>query len=274
MDLHTLWDTVSAWLLNTGVRVVISLVVLLVTFRLITLLSRWLTRRVEKHHADKTVFGALIHIGGIILKCVVVVCLVSYLGIDTSGITALVTSLGVCIGLAVNGALSNLAGGVLLLITRPFRVDDYIEACGYDGVVEDIRLTTTRIRTWDNKVVYIPNGTLSTSVIVNHYEKDIRRAEYVLTFAHKIDFPTIKALLLDHVKAHPYALTDPAPVVRINGQADGKLSVQICVWSKTEHLWDIYYDLHASIHALLLEHDITLAAPKLDVNVTDASKQS
>ncbi len=273
MDWNTFWDTVSGWLLSTGVRIVISIIILLVSFRLITLLSRWLTRRVQKHHVDKTVFGALIHIGGIGLKCVVVVCLVGYLGIDTSGLTALVTSIGVCIGLAVNGALSNLAGGVLLLVTRPFRVDDHIEACGYEGIVEDIRLTNTRIHTWDNKVVYIPNGTLSTSVIVNYSEKDIRRVDFSFAFSHKTDIPALKEILLAHISAHQHALAAPAPIVRISGQADGKVSLQVCVWSKTEYYWDVYFDLHASIHALFMEHDITLAAPKLDVNVTDEPKE-
>ena len=273
MDWNTFWDTVSGWLLSTGVRIVISIIILLVSFRLITLLSRWLTRRMQKHHVDKTVFGALIHIGGIGLKCVVVVCLVGYLGIDTSGLTALVTSIGVCIGLAVNGALSNLAGGVLLLVTRPFRVDDHIEACSYEGIVEDIRLTNTRIHTWDNKVVYIPNGTLSTSVIVNYSEKDIRRVDFSFEFSHKTDIPALKEMLLAHISAHQYALASPAPVVRISGQADGKVSLQVCVWSKTEYYWDVYFDLHASIHALFMEHDITLAAPKLDVNVTGEPKE-
>ena len=99
-------------------------------------------------------------------KAIVVVAMIGYVGIDTSGLTALIASLGVCVGLAVNGALSNLAGGVLILITRPFRIDDFIEAQGYSGTVEDIHITNTKICTPDNKIVYIPNGALSSGSIM------------------------------------------------------------------------------------------------------------
>ena len=111
-----------------------------------------------------------------------------YLGIDTSGLTALVTSLGVCAGLAVNGALSNLAGGVLIIFTRPFKVDDYIETDGYSGTVEDIHITYTRLCTPDNKVVYVPNGTLSTSTIINYSEKETRRVDFKFSIS-KLTFP-------------------------------------------------------------------------------------
>ncbi len=271
MDWNTFWNTVTGWLASTGIRIVISLVILLISFRLITLFGRWLTRRVQKRHVDKTIFGTLIYVGQIVLKCVVIMCLIGYLGIDTSGLTALVTSIGVCIGLAVNGALSNVAGGVLLLTTRPFRVDDHIEACGYEGVVEDIRLVNTRVRTWDNKVVYIPNGTLSTSVIVNYTEKDIRRVDLSFDFDQETDIPQLRDLLLQHISAHKYALTDPAPVVRISDQTAGKISLQVCVWTKTDYYWDVYFDLRRTTHDLFQEKGIRLSAPRLDVTVDKES---
>jgi small conductance mechanosensitive channel len=272
--LNNILNHLISWATDVGIKLLIALAVMLITFKCINFISTRIEKSGEKHRADKTIMRTVAHIFKIAMKLIVAVCLVSYVGIDTSGFAALIASLGVCIGLAVNGALSNLAGGVLLLVTRPFRVDDHIEACGYEGIVEDIRLTNTRIHTWDNKVVYIPNGTLSTSVIVNYSEKDIRRVDFSFEFSQKTDIPALKELLLAHISAHQYALASPAPVVRISGQADGKVSLQVCVWSKTEYYWDVYFDLHTSIHALFMEHDITLAAPKLDVNVTDPSKEN
>ena len=131
MDWNALWNTILQWATTTGVKIVVALLVWFLSFRIINILGRKIEKRSEKKKADKTIVKTLIYIFKIVLKIVVIICLVGYLGIDTSGLTALVASLGVCIGLAVNGALSNLAGGVLILLTRPFKIDDYIEAQGY-----------------------------------------------------------------------------------------------------------------------------------------------
>ena len=136
-------ETLLSWCLNTGVKILIALVLLIVSFRIINLVSRRIekgTKLTGKH--DKTIVKALSYIGKVGAKIIVVICLVAYLGIDTSGLTALVTSLGVCAGLAVNGALSNLAGGVIIIFTRPFKLDDYIEVegCEIAGTVEDIQI--------------------------------------------------------------------------------------------------------------------------------------
>lgn len=138
----------------------------------------------ENKKIDKTIYKTVSYVVKVGLKVLVVLGLISYVGIDTSAITALIASLGVGIGLAINGTLSNFAGGVLILITRPFKNDDYIQACGYEGTVEDIRICHTRLRTTDNKVVYLPNGKLSTSEVVNFSEKIC--AEWTSNFQYPI----------------------------------------------------------------------------------------
>ena len=184
MDWNQTLQALQTWLTTEGIKLLVAVLLLIVSFKLIN----WLAKRVElasekklnDRRLDKTVCRTLAYVTKIGLKILVCVCLVGYLGVDTSGLTALIASLGVSIGLAINGTLSNLAGGVLLLVTRPFRDDDYIAACGYEGTVEDIFICNTKIRTIDNKVVYIPNGKLSTSEVVNFTEKDTRRVD--LTF--------------------------------------------------------------------------------------------
>jgi len=134
-------DTVISWCLDTGIKILIALLLLFISFRVINVVSRKLERKFKQNEKfDKTIVKVLSYIGKIGAKAIVIICLIGYLGIDTSGLTALVTSLGVCAGLAVNGALSNLAGGVLIIFTRPFKVDDYIEVegSGISGTVEDI----------------------------------------------------------------------------------------------------------------------------------------
>lgn len=178
MTWDEVWSAIVNWALNTGLKIVIAIVLMIVSFKLINYLARVIQKKAEKSPKyDKTLCDTLSYAGKIILKVLVVLCLIGYLGIDTGGITALIASLGVGVGLAVNGTLSNLAGGVLLVVTRPFRIDDFIEACGYSGTVESIHICTTRLCTPDNKVVLLPNGVLSTSTIVNYSQKDCRRVD-------------------------------------------------------------------------------------------------
>ena len=192
MDWQQIWETIQGWLTTTGVRILVALLVLIIAFPLINGISK----KIEKHgkkleetkHVDKTVYRTLSYVAKIALKILVVLSLVAYLGIDTSAITALVASLGVGVGLAVNGTLSNFAGGMMLLFTRPFKDGDYIAANGYEGTVEDIFICNTKIRTNDNKIVYLPNGKLSTSEIVNYTEKDTRRVDLTYSISYADDF--------------------------------------------------------------------------------------
>ncbi|MBQ2714363.1 MAG: mechanosensitive ion channel [Clostridia bacterium] len=269
MDWEKLWQTVLGWLKTDGVKIVIALLILLVSFRVITLIARRIEKRAlnGKRHFDKTLTKTLLYLFKIVLKILVVVCLIGYLGIDTSGLTALIASLGVCVGLAVNGALSNLAGGVLLIITRPFKVDDYIEACGYSGTVEDIRITQTRLRTPDNKVVYVPNGSLSTSTIVNYSEKDLRRVDFTFSIAYSNDFEKAKSIILDIAKAHELVLTDPEPFVRVSEHGASSINIVARVWVKSADYWTVNFDMLESIKKAFDEQGIEIPYNQLDVHL-------
>ena len=186
--LEKILDAVISWVTTSGLRLIIALLVLFISFKLINFFSKKILSAMENKKVDKTISKTIAYVFKIGLKCLVAICLVGFVGIDTSGITALITSLGVCAGLAVNGALSNLAGGVLLIITRPFKVDDFIEAQGYSGTVEDIHIISTKIITPDNKVIYIPNGALSSGNIVNYSEKDTRRVDHTFSISYSNDF--------------------------------------------------------------------------------------
>ena len=201
------------------------------------------------------------------LKVLVVVALIAYLGIDTSGITALVASLGVGVGLAVNGTLSNFAGGMLLLITRPFKDDDYIAACGYEGTVEDILICNTKLRTPDNKVVYLPNGKLSTSEIVNYSEKDLRRVDLTFCISYDNDFEKAKSIINEVAAKEPLILSDPAGTVRLSKHGDSSLEICSKFWCKTANYWDVYFNLTEAVKKAFDENGIEIPFNQLDVHV-------
>lgn len=261
-------STVTNWLTSTGIKVLISVIILIISFKLANFLFRKLAKKLDKNEkADKTLTKTLVHAGLIIVKVLIVVAIIGYLGIDTSGISALIASLGVCVGLAVNGTLSNLAGGVMLLLTRPFRVDDYIEACGYAGVVEEIGIVATKVCTLDNKVVYIPNGTLSTSSIVNYSVKDLRRVDLVFSVAYENDFDQAKQIILDKCNKHELVLKNPEPFVRVSGHGESSIEITTRAWTKNADYWTVYFDLVESVKKAFDANGIQIPYKQVDVHV-------
>ncbi len=262
--LETLWN----WAKTTGVKILIAIVVLIVSFFIIKVVTNRIKKRMQKNKkVDKTISKTLLRCGNILAKILVVVALVSYLGIDTSGVTALITSLGVCVGLAVNGALSNLAGGFLILITRPFKIDDFIEAEGYSGTVIDIRITDTKIRTPDNKIVYLPNGKLSAAEIVNYSEEATRRVDITFGISYDNDFEKAKSILMDLSNQHAKVLKDPAPSVRMSEQGDSSINLTLKVWVLNGDYWDVKFDLLEAAKKAFDENYIEIPYNQLDVHI-------
>ncbi len=269
MDWQKLLDTVANWVTSTGIKIVIALLILLISFRVITVLTRKLEKKIlnGKKKMDKTLTVTLLYVLRVLLKILVVICLIGYLGIDTSGITALITSLGVCVGLAVNGALANLAGGVMLLITRPFKVDDYIETQGYSGTVEDIHIINTRLRTPDNKIIYIPNGTLSAGTIINYSEKELRRLDFTFSIGYGDDFEKAKRIVEDILTAHELTLKDPAIFVRVSEHGASSINIAARAWVKNGDYWTVHFDVLESVKKAFDENGIEIPFNQLDVHV-------
>ncbi len=267
MDWQAVINSVVNWATSTGVKVVIALALLFISFKVINRLAKRFTKRFEKRNVDKTIARTIVYVFKLGMKITVAICLVGYVGIETSGITALVTSFGVCVGLAVNGALSNLAGGVMIIITRPFKIDDYIEALGHSGTVEEIRITQTKLRTPDNKVVYIPNGTLSSSEIVNYSEKDVRRLDNTFSIAYNCDFEKAKGIITKICLEHELVLKDPAPFVRVSKHGSSSIDIVTRVWTKSEDYWTVNFDLLEKVKTEFDANGIEIPFEQLDVNI-------
>lgn len=272
MDWQQVWQTVQNWLTTTGIRVVISIVIMIVSFSLINWFSKKIAKRADKKvesnkKIDKTIYRTLSYVAKVGLKVLVVIALIGYVGIDTSAITALIASLGVGVGLAINGTLSNFAGGILILITRPFKDDDYIDACGYSGTVEDIRICHTKLRTTDNKVVYLPNGKLSTSEIVNYTEKDLRRVDLTFSISYSDDFEKAKKVIEEVWNQNELILKDPAPSVRVSAQSASSIDLTAKVWCKNEDYWTVNFDMLEQVKTAFDQNGIQIPFNQLDVHI-------
>ena len=260
-------DKVLEWTASSGIRLLIALILLLITFKIINKIGRKIEKKGENGKFDKTLSKTFAYIFKLGMKILVTICLVGFVGIDTSGLTALVASVGVCVGLALNGALSNLAGGVLIIITRPFKVDDFIEAQGVSGTVEDIHITCTRVRTPDNKVVYIPNGALSSGTIVNYNEKETRRVDFTFSIAYSNDFEKAKNIVMGICENHELALKDPAPMVRVSEHGASSINLTARVWVKSEDYWTVHFDVIEAVKTAFDKEGIEIPFNQLDVHV-------
>ena len=265
--LDTLLNNIINWSLTAGVRIIIGLLLLFISFKFVNAVARKINKTGEKGKLDKTLARTFAYVFGISMKCLVVICFIGFIGIDTSGLAALVVSLGACVGLALNGALSNLAGGILIIITRPFRVDDFIEVQGYSGTVEDIHITTTKIRTGDNKIVYIPNGPLSSGTIVNYSVKDTRRVDFTFSIGYKDDFDKAKLIVMDICKSHRLVLDNPAPMVRVSSHGESSIKLVTRVWVKTEDYWTVNFDILEAVKSAFDKEGIEIPFNQLDVHV-------
>ena len=261
-------ETILEWITGTGIKIVIAIVILIVSFALINKIGKKIRKNLEaKKKLDKTLVRTLSQFAMIALKILVVVALIGYLGIETSGISAVIASLGVCVGLAVNGTLSNLAGGVMLLIVRPFNIGNYISAQGQSGTVENIGICFTKILTVDNKSVYLPNSNLSTGVIENYSEQNLRRVDLEYSVAGN-DPEKVKALLLDVCSKEALVLSEPSPFARVSDYGAGngvKVTLRACC--NSANLWDTFFNLQEGVQKAFEANDIIIPFNQLDVHV-------
>ncbi len=267
-----LWTKIKGWLTSdliwtTIFKVVIALILLFVSFKIINIVTRRIEKRALKKDADKTLTKTLMYVLRIVLKIVILICMVGFVGINTSGLTALITSLGVCAGLAVNGALSNIAGGVLIIFTRPFKVDDYIEAQGYSGTVEEIKMTTTKIITPDNKVVYLPNGALSSGTIINYSEKDFRRVDFTFSIGYSSDFYKAKSIIENILNSHELVLKNPPILVRMGNHAESSINITVQAWTRKENYWTVTFDVKEAVKKEFDLNGIEIPFNQLDVHI-------
>ena len=261
-------NTVINWATTAGVKLLIALIIMFIAFKIINFVAKKFTKKFESNEKyDKTLTKTLIYIGKVVLKILVVVCLIGYVGIETGGISALIASVGVAAGLAINGTLANLAGGIMILVTRPFKIDDYIVAQGVEGVVEDIKICYTKLATLDNKTIYLPNGALSTGTIENYSEKDLRRVDFDFSVAGN-DPVKVRDILLDVCEKEELVLKTPAPFARISDYGTGNgVKITMRAWCNSAEYWDAYFNLLDDVKDAFEANNIIIPFNQLDVHI-------
>ena len=240
-------EKIKEMLTTAGGSIVLAIAVAVIGFILIKYIMKLLHKVKSIEKLDQTVARFVLNFIKWVLYVMLIIAVISILGVPMAQVIAVLASAGVAIGLALQGALSNLAGGIMLMVMRPFNVVNYIEAGGAEGVVQSINLFYTVLLTIDNKKVTVPNGNLMNSNVINYTAENKRRVDLVFACAKSEKPAEIQQCILDAVATSKFALTDPAPFANISGGTNEAMEFTVRVWCETEHYWDLYFELNQII---------------------------
>ncbi len=254
--------------LNLGLRILLTVIVFFVGTQLIKLVRKIVKKSLTRAKADVGVVQFLDSLIKAVLYVVLVFMIAANFGVDAASIVALLGSVGVAIGLALQGSLSNLAGGVLILLLKPFRVGDYIKEDnkGNEGTVTEIQLFYTKLKTVDNRIVVLPNGTLANTSMTNVTEASTRRVDITVGISYDADIKKAKELLLDMLHKDEGTLKDQDMVVYVDALADSSVNLGLRCWVKKEDFWDVKWRLTENTKYILDEAGISIPYPQLDVH--------
>ena len=267
MDFTQLLNSLAGELVWIAVKIMAAVAVWVI--------GRWVIRRImkfarntfERREVEPSLRTFLDSMIRFILSTLLVLTVIQMLGVNMTTIVALFASATLAIGMALSGTFQNFAGGVMILLLKPYRVGDYITAQGQSGYVTQIKLFSTQILTTDHQTIYIPNSTISTSIIDNYSEAPMRRVEITVDVAYGTDIDKTREVILGLCSTDGRVASDPAPVVYLSGLADSSVKVMLRVWVANAHYWDVLFDLNERIYKALPAHGIEFPFPQLDVNI-------
>ncbi|MDE6275552.1 MAG: mechanosensitive ion channel [Clostridia bacterium] len=267
LDFAQLLTTVGNWLVTEGLKIVLAIVVFAVYCAIIKAICKRIDKKLQKRNVDLTLRKISVPWLKRILILLGFVCVLTYLGIETSAIAAAITSIGLTIGLALQGSLANFAGGVIIVVMRPYKIGDFIECNGQSGTVEDIKLFYTYLRTGDNKVIVIPNGVAGNSIVTNYNVKDTRRNDILFSISYDCDFEKAKSLIKECMDKNELILQDPAPFINIKEHADNAIVILARYFTKSEDFWSAHWYMMEAVKKSFDENGVTIPYPQIDVHI-------
>ena len=274
-DLATIeWDIVLQQMIDSAVEFTFSLIIAGLVFVIgkfiINKIHNVIGRIMDKQNADKSLRTFILSLTKITMMFLLIIIVIGILGIETSSFLALFASAGVAIGMALSGTLQNFAGGVLILLLKPYKVGDFIEAQGYSGTVKEIQIFHTVINTGDNKSILIPNGALSTGSINNASREDIRRVDWTVSISYGDNIDTARKAILDMLSQDNRVITLPekTPVVLLGNLNSSSIDLTVRAWVNSGDYWGLYHDINERIYNELPKHGLNFPYPHVEVVVS------
>ena len=244
-----------------GLKVLAAIAIWVIGSLVIKMILKGARKVMNKNNYDESLKKFLLNLLNWIFKIVLIITILGTVGVETTSFAAILASVGLAIGLALQGSLGNFAGGVLIMIFKPIKIGDLIEAQGEIGVVKEIEIFTTKLTGLSNKEIIIPNGSLSNGTIINYTTEGTRRVDLTIGVSYDADIKKTKDVLMQVLMAHPKVLKSPEPTVNVSELADSSVNFAVRPWCTTEHYWDVYFDITENVKEALDTAGIEIPYP-------------
>lgn len=253
--------------IDVGQRLIGAVLIYVIGRFIIKQLNKLLSKLLERRKLEVSVQTFLKSLTSLLLNLILAFAIVAKLGVETTSFAAVLASAGVAIGMALSGNLANFAGGLIILVFKPFKVGDYIDAqSGVSGTVQEIQIFHTILRMVDNRIIYVPNGSLSSNAITNYNKQETRRAEWVFGVEYGEDYEKVKSVLERLIEADPRILKDPAPFIGLSSLSASSVDIKVRAWAKTSDYWDVVFDFNKTVYATFNKEGIGFPFPQLTVH--------
>ena len=253
--------------ISVGSKILLAIVVFLVGRWIVRRLNKLLAKILEKRHVEASLSTFVKSLVNITLTLLLIIVVIGVLGIETSSFIALFASAGVAIGMALSGTLQNFAGGVMILLFKPFKVGDTIEAQGQTGTVREIQIFNTILATPDNKIIIIPNGGLSTGLMKNYSKEATRRVDWEFGIAYGDDYTKAKAVIARLLDVDGRVLKDPAYFIALTSLGESSVNIVVRAWVNAGDYWGVYFDMNEKVYKTFAEENLNIPFPQLDVHL-------
>ncbi len=252
--------------IQAGGHILKAVIVFLVGRFLIRMLNRLVKRLMDKRNVDISIKTFVRSLVNILLTVLLIVSVVGALGVETTSFAALLASAGVAVGMALSGNLQNFAGGLVILLFKPYKVGDWIDAQNVSGTVKEIQIFHTILTTADNKLIYVPNGALSSGVVTNYSNQTTRRVEWIVGVDYGEDYNKVEKVVREVLATDKRILDDPAPFIALHALDASSVNVVVRVWVNSADYWGVYFDINKAIYATFNEQGINFPFPQLTVH--------
>ena len=260
-------DLAKTYLIPLGLKILAAVVVFLLGRWIIKLIQRWMANGLMSRHGDATLHSFLSHLVSVLLYFLLIIAIIGILGINTSSLVALLASAGLAVGMSLGGTLQNFAGGVLIIMFRPFKVGDFISAQGMEGVVSEIQIFNTHLLTTDNKEVILPNGPLATGVMTNFSKQGTRRVDWVFSIAYGDDYDKAKTVLRRLIDENQSILKSPEPFIELGKLNSSSVDITVRVWVNSADYWPVFFSMNEKVYKAFAQEGLNIPFPQVDVHV-------
>lgn len=260
-------DLVKTYVVPLGLKLLAAVIVLVLGRWVIKMIKKWMANGLMSRHGDATLHSFLSNLVSVVLYFFLIMAIVGILGINTSSLVALLASAGLAVGMSLGGTLQNFAGGVLIIMFRPFKVGDFIAAQGMEGIVSEIQIFNTHLLTTDNKEVILPNGALATGVMTNYSKQETRRVDWLFSIAYGDDYDKAKRVLRGLCDEDSRILKTPETFVQLSKLNESSVDITVRAWVNSADYWAVFFSMNEKVYKTFAAEGLNIPFPQMDVHM-------